>query len=284
MQVVELSEFRDEEGEISLENRIRGILSSGRLGWYSDMQAQESVTRRMNRVLGSDHTMLRNIPIYGTEHVAPMILLSPQGARLLYLTGARGIFRAKGDDWLSYSSRAEKFKKTRPNLQAQAQTLAEAVRRSLEQLGYPLPNVEAVLLFTNPRTHVDSAMPNTRIVLADAVDHFAANLLEQQPIMDQEDIRILQEALVNPQPKTVEEPAQDFQEIEPAELESAPLSPDDPQYAEEGLKPLEMRPGLKRRRGKITRRQWVILGVLGLLEVGVIVVFVLIILSDMLII
>jgi hypothetical protein len=284
MKVVELSEFRDEEGQISIESRIRGILASGRLGWYADMQAQNSVTQRMNRVLGSDHTMVRNVPIFGTNHVAPMILLSPQGVRLLYLTGARGIFRAKGDDWLSYSSRGGKFKKARPNLQAQAQTVAEALHRSLGKLGYPLPNVETVLLFTNPRTHVDSAMPNTRIVLADAVDHFAANLLEQQPIMDQEDIRILQDALVNPQPKESEAPSQEYQEIEPDEPEPTPVPHDDPQYAEEGLKPLEMRPELKRRRGKLTRRQWLILGLLGVLEIIVIVIFVLIILSDMMII
>jgi hypothetical protein len=284
MKVVELSEFRDEEGEISLENRIRGILSSGSLGWYSDMQAQAAITRRMNRVLGSDHSLLRNVPIFGTHHVAPMILLSPQGVRLLYLTGARGIFRAKGDDWLSFSSRGNKFKRARPNLQAQAQTVAAALHRSLDKLGYPLPSVEPVLLFTNPRTHVDSMMPNTRIILADAVDHFAANLLEQPPIMDQEDIRILTDALVNPQPKEAEQPAQEFQTIEPGEPEPTPTHRDDPQYAEEGLKPLETRSELTGRRAKIARRQWLMLGVLSLLELVVLVAFVLIILSDMMII
>jgi hypothetical protein len=54
------------------------------------------------------------------------------------------------------------------------------------------------LVFTNPRTHVDTARPAARVILSDAIDHFAANLQQFQPIMDQQDIKAIIKALTNP--------------------------------------------------------------------------------------
>jgi len=77
---------------------------------------------------------------------------------------------------------------------------------------------------------VDQIQPSVRIVQADAVDHFAANLLKVEPIMDQDDIRALSEAIIRPKPaKTAEEHALESEpELAPGLIDNLPLSTSEP--------------------------------------------------------
>jgi hypothetical protein len=197
MIVIERSTFRDESGAISLENRLRGMLRFG-LRWHSEMEAQLAVTQRLLKSLGDEHVLVRNQLIPGSDLTIPLILLSPQGVRVLVPTPIRGIYRAKLDEWLTFDGGARRFKRVRPNLQGIALTMANQLLRFLKGQGYPLPEIEAVLIFTNPRTHVDTARPSVRIVLADAIDHFASNLQKFPAIMDGEDIGAVLESLASP--------------------------------------------------------------------------------------
>ena len=54
MRRIECSEFRDEEGIISLESRIRGTLQHGRK-WYSEMEVQNEAYEKLGKTLGRDH-------------------------------------------------------------------------------------------------------------------------------------------------------------------------------------------------------------------------------------
>lgn len=198
MKVIERSTFRDESGAISVENRIRGTLQHG-LRWYSEMEAQKAVTQRLSKSLDDEHTLLRNLVVPGSNVTVPLILISPQGMRVLIASPLRGVYRAKLDEWLVFDGGARRFKRTRPNLQGLALSMSQLVLKYITAQGYPLPEIESVLVFTNPRTHVDMARPTTRIILADAIDHFAANLQELPAIMDAEDIRMLVDSLTHPQ-------------------------------------------------------------------------------------
>jgi hypothetical protein len=267
MEVIELSEFRDEEGVISLENRIRGTVKHG-LSWYGEMEAQERITHRLSQTLGDEHLLLRNVPLVGTEVIAPMLLFSPQGVRMLQPSTIRGTYRAKDNDWQSFDSRGRKFKSTRPNIQFRALALAQGLLRYFESQGFPLPELEAVLIFTNTQTHVDTANPEARIVLADAIDHFASNMLELQDIMDNEDIHMLVDSLLNPK---LPEPEPEADEQEEGEVFDA-----------EPFRPIETRRELTtiRRVGKFTVRQWVVLGVLALIAFATLLVTAFFILTD----
>lgn len=229
MRVIERSEFRDQEGVISLENRFRGTLRHG-LAWYGGMEVQVAVTERLSSVLGNDHNLIRNLAIPGTDLVVPLILLGPQGVRVVLPTPLRGVYRAKGDEWLTFDGGARRFKRVRPNQQVIALNLADAVLKYLRSQGFGLPEVEAVLIFTNPRTHVDTARPRVRIVMADGVEHLAANLQQLHPIMDQEDIDALVNALLHPkspQGEGAEEPAGDGEPglaVQPASFPVMPSS------------------------------------------------------------
>lgn len=272
MEIVELSDLRDEEGNISFENRVKGTLQFG-MNWYAEMEAQDMITRRLGRTLDDKHLLLRNVPLVGTEVVAPLILFSPQGVRLLYPSAVRGTFRAKEDEWQTFDGRTRKFKPTKPNIQFRALAISRGLHRYFQAQGFALPEVEAVLIFTNPQTLVDRASPHARIVLADAIDHFASNLLELQTIMDNEDIQELVDVLLNP--PIPEEPEE--------EAEQQAAATEDAVFDAEPLRPRETRRELQseRRIGRFTQRQWVLLAILGVFEFAVIVAIAFIILTDL---
>lgn len=271
MEVVELSDLRDEEGNISFENRVKGTLQYG-MNWYAEMEAQDTITRRLGRTLGDDHLLLRNVPLVGTEVVAPMILFGPQGVRLLYPSAVRGTYRAKEGEWQTFDGRTRKFKPTKPNLQFRALAIARGLHRYFQAQGFGVPEVEAVLLFTNPSTLVDRANAHARIVLADALDHFASRMLELQTIMDNEDIQALVDVLLNP-------PVPEEPELEEAEAKQV----DEAVFDAEPLRPRETRSELQseRRLGRFTRRQWIVLAILGVFEFGVLLAVAFIILTDL---
>jgi|GEM_PF-817801 len=197
MRVVERSEFLKEDGEITLENRLRATLRNG-LRWYGEVMAQQAVTQRLSPVLGNDHVLIRNLLLPGASVPLSLVLVGPEGVRALVASPLRGVFRAKGGDWMTFNSGARRFRKVRPNLQALAASMADAVLKHLNGAGFPIPEVEPVLILTDPRTHVDTARPQVRIVLSDAVEHFASNLLQLPPIMDLEDVTNVSNALVHP--------------------------------------------------------------------------------------
>jgi len=220
MRVIEKSPFVDSEGEISLENRARASLKHG-LSWFSEMQAQEYATSRLEKALDDEHVLVRNPTLPGVDITLPLVLISPQGVRLILASPARGIFRAKGESWLSFSQRGRRFRPAKPNLQTRALAFTRALLTYIQTQGVPLPEIEPILVFSDPRTHVDSVDPETRIVLADGIRHIATSLEKAPAIMDQEDIENITRLLTHP-PKDSLLPARETPLPEPT---PAPVRP-----------------------------------------------------------
>lgn len=260
MRVIERSEYRDEEGVISLENRLRGTLEHG-LSWYGEMRAQEVITERLGRALGDDHTLIRNLPLPGTRAILPLVLVGPRGVQVLFPSTLRGVYRAKGDQWFRFAG--GKFKRDRKDPMRRAQAMAERLRQFLHDHDLPVPEVQPVLVFTNPRTHVDTVRPAVRIVLRDALDHFAANLLKGDPVMDQQDVRAVVDLLLNPPA-----PAPPEAEEAAAPEYAAPATADPFELERRG-------PGPAPRRGPLgmTVQQWAILAGLAFVELVVLIAF-----------
>ena len=266
MRVIERSEFRGQDGEISLENRLRATLSHG-LSWYGEMQAQETFTSRLQRHLDDEHVLLRNVPLPGSNLTVPLILIGPQGVRTILTTNKRGVFRARGEEWLVFVTSGRRFKKARPNLQSVASSYAQAVHAYLQQQGVPLPEVEPVIAVTNPRTHIDTAQPAVRIIHADAFEHFASNLFKFQQIMDREDVDDLTELILHP-PLPELDTARDESIDDLFELPEAPPSDIDPFRLEDSPAARMSRRG----RFGFNRPQWLVLGLLLLMEILVVIV------------
>jgi hypothetical protein len=286
MKVIDKSEFRDENGDITLENRVRGTLRHG-LPWYGVMQAQVTASDRLGKSLTNEYTLLRNILLPGTGLIASMILIGPQGVRAITASPIGGVFRAKADDWLAQTSGG--FRKSHPNLQQIAVNTAEVVLKYLREQGFGLQEVEPVLLFTNPRAHVDAAHPRARVVLADAVEHFAANIAQMPVVMDAEDVKVVVDAILHPKmaepeplppapaPRT---PGPTLRPAAGAPAAHASPFPEAAPVAGPSAFRLSERPVISRRRPprlRLTGRQWVLLGLLLAAEVLVVGVFAVII-------
>lgn len=282
----DFSEYIDEQGDISFENRVRATFEHG-FSWYGDMQALQWIVNRLDKDLERAYYALTNLQIPDTSMIAPLILLGPQGVRLIIPTPIKGVFRAKGEEWLKVGSgSSRKFTPAKPNLQVRSMNMAEALLNYLREQGFGLPEIEPVLLFTDPRTHVDSLQSKVRIVHADAVDHFAANLQEYQPIMDSDDIREIAQALMNPPQPEVEEEIQPPPEPEPrpdAPVDLPEISGEERGllYADEApaLTPREQR-SLRERRIPLSRRQLILLVAMAVVELFIIGIFAILILAN----
>lgn len=199
MNVVEKSKFRGEDGTISFKDRVTTTIDYG-FRWYGMMQSQEFVTQRLGRVLGDQHYLLRNIDVPGIEEGQPfMVLVSPQGVRLLMAYPNRGVFRAKDEHWFRFNSRSRKFKSTQPNLQAVGLDLLKKIQQLLIIQGHENFDSEAVLVFTHPRTLIDSARPITRVLSSDAIEYFAANIEQTEPTINPDRVHTIVDALLYPQ-------------------------------------------------------------------------------------
>lgn len=215
MNVVERSKYRDEDDTISFMNRVNATIEHG-FNWYGIMQAQEVVTRRLGRVLGDQHYLLRNISIPGIKEGLPlMVMVNPQGVRLLMTYSTRGVFRAKDDNWLRFESRTRKFKRSKPNLQTEGVSLLKRIQQLLEIQGHENFESEVVLIFTHPRTLIDSARPITRVVSADAIEYFAANLEQSDISINPDRVNTIVDALLYPQIPEPELAAELLAELEP---------------------------------------------------------------------
>jgi hypothetical protein len=286
MKHIELSEFRDEDGQITLENRIKGSLRHG-LRWYNEMQAQDQAIEKLSRTLGPEHVAITNLMLAGTSITIPMIMLSPLGIWVALPSPLSGVFRAKGEDWLKYGGGgSQRFSPARPNILADISSLAEVLHSYLREKGYDIPEVEPVIIFTNPRTHIDTQSPSVRIVQADAIDRFASKLLENQPIMDQDDIKELVVLLTKPPAPPVEERPKPVAEAKPRPV--APIDLPEPSTLEQAayyagdssaLTPRKQR-SLGGRRLPFSRRQTILLGVMVFFEILVIAVMIMVVLAN----
>ena len=142
-----------------------------------------------------------------------------------------------------------------------------------------------------------------RIVLADAVEHFASNLQREQAIMDAEDVRLVVDAILRPKQAEPEPaPAPVVRPTAPPAPAIRPMGPSGPPSAAQtfadaapvaGPSPfhLEARsaPLARRRAAEIsrrrrwlglTRRQWILLGLLLFGELVVVGVFALVVYID----
>jgi hypothetical protein len=308
MNVIERSTYRDEEGNIALMKRVNATLDFG-FSWFDQMQAQLAVTQRLTKVLGDQHVLIRNASIPGIDESDPyMILISPQGIRLVKTHPVRGVFRAKEDDWLRFNSRSRHFVQTKPNLQAAALNQLRQVNRLLESQNIKVSVVEAVLIFTHARTLIDSARPATRVVSADAIEFFAANLEQLPRSLNSETIHRLVDAILYPQlpepksagdlvqapeiPKRLQAEAQpehqspffkesldDYEEEPLLDLQDSEFFKDFDLSSEEMpelMEETEQRPS-----PAVSKGQWLLLGIMAFLQVIILIIFAYLVLTDM---
>jgi hypothetical protein len=189
MKIRDFSPIKAEDGKYSLEDRLRGTLRYG-FSWYREMQSQQFIIERLQKIFGKEYILMRNIILPDLEFVVPFILLGPPGVSVIYAEGKRGVFHAKSETWLEMENRGQGFKDANPNLITHTLTMARAVESFVSREDF-IMEADGVLIMTHPGTHVESNRPAVRVVLRDAVERFATQVSSQPEILDSAEIQRL---------------------------------------------------------------------------------------------
>jgi hypothetical protein len=206
MKLIDQTPLQDENGEISLFQRVQGTLRYG-FEWYPELEAQKTVLAHLTRVLGKGFTVIRNQTLGASGITVPLALVGPAGIYAAYVTHLRGTYQAKGDSWGPIYGM--NFKPARVNLMTNTERLGRALQAFIERQGVKLPKpVEPVILAVNPAFHIESLQPIVRIVLIDALERWAASLETAAPVFTPETAYELADMIVNPRPAKKGEPAE----------------------------------------------------------------------------
>lgn len=273
MRIIDRSSFRDASGHISFSTRLQAVLKEG-LGWQAEVQAQEDIARRLAKVFGDDYVLVRNCLISTSNDPIPLILIGPIGVRVMMTTALRGTYRAKAGQWMMLAGSGT-FKGAHPNLASRLRLFEDGLRRFVTSKGINLPEGEPVLIVARPETYVENIKTPLRIVLADGVENFATSLMQLRPILSPAVVEDIVHALGGAKVEAVvpEEPVRAAVPVMPrstaptvptAELVAAGVD------ADPGAGATPSASATKRvLRGRMGRKQILLLVVLGLANVCV---------------
>jgi len=193
----------------NLKSKRRGfsldkLLGTDRL-WGQDIQAQEGIISLMQKSLDSRYTLLRNVLLEGLEIPIPLVLVGPPGLRVVYVSGERGIFRARDEYWEKMDERSQNYRSTQPNLITRAELMGKAVDAYLSTHVENLPVAEPVLMFADPGIHVEAIHPNVRVVLMDAMDRYFTALVQGRPFLSPQQVQMIVNLLSHSSDEPVKE-------------------------------------------------------------------------------
>jgi len=239
-----------------------------------DTEAQEVVIASFLRMMDNKYFLLHKVPLEGLEMPVPMLLVGPPGIWVIYPSGLRGVYRAKGDSWEKIDDRQKDFKATGENLLTRTSILVKAVESKLSGNAIQYPQVESVVIFTNPGIHIETVRPVVRIVLVDALERFIAGVVQGRVVFDVEQVQQIVDLFSSPPPEfpDVTEPLQDGQDKNDAAGQRRPFAAgaERMEQVDHAFSNLEKLP--------FSSRQWLLLGALILINILVLAGFVLYIL------
>jgi hypothetical protein len=261
----------------STSGRLDNVLGSLGLGQgsYQELQAQEELVARLEKVLDNRFVLLRNATLEGLDFPIPMLLLGPPGVKLIYPCAARGVFRAKGDTLEFMDEDYKAFRNASPNLLTRAASMAEKVSAYLTANNPAPVDVEPFLYFSDPGTHVEAVRPTVRILPVDGLERFVAGLLQSRAYFEKEEVQKLVDLL------------RKF--IDVAERQMSPFSERDAfSFADEErfgqssvLDRMPRGEGVVKTLNKIpfSGRQWALLGCIVVINIAILIAFLVLVLT-----
>ncbi len=268
MKVIDRSPKQQDQSPIDkIIGRIRKIMEYG-LSWESDIEAQEVILTQLGKALNNKYFLLRNIQLEGLDIPISLILVGPPGLYVMYASALKGVYRAKGEIWSEMNGRTRKFETSRPNLIARTLLMTRAVEAYLTHHGQRPFEIQSALFFSNPGTHVDVIRPALRIVLMDGLDRFISSLSQTRTFLNTEEVQSVVDGLIKP-------PA-------PPEAGGTPAPADSSlEGMRSSLGAVNAVPTKITRkyesftnRFRLTTPQWIFLGVIGLVEIFLLVGFI----------
>jgi hypothetical protein len=245
MKIIDQTPLLDANGQLSLVNRIQGMLKYG-FSWPSNLEAQAKVIAQLNKVIEKGHTLFRNQQLGASEIIVPLILIGTSGIHVMEATPLKGLYQARGEEWGTLTN--GRFQPANINILRRTARLAKIVQVFFERQGLKLAApVEPVLLAADPGLHIESIRPAVRPVMSDAIDRYAASLVAARPIYNAQEVGEFVERLQHPrsarQAEQPPEPKEDvfslkdetpFEETEPSRMQAILHSPQSDALIETG--------------------------------------------------
>ncbi|MFM8320817.1 MAG: hypothetical protein ACKOC5_07875 [Chloroflexota bacterium] len=237
-------------------------------------RAEQAVIQRLERVLDKRFILLQNLVIGHPSEPPVLLIVGPGGLWLAHASPLRGLFQVYEGQWEAME-RGKTYRPAKPDLVERLQSAARLLAQELAALETELPQLETALLFSSAGAHVNAVRPAVRVVLTDAIDRYAAGLLQAPPVLDPARINQVVELLVQARVKSREQVVEAaFADLdgralgqpgtaEPSRL--AQLSRQEPQVIRQIAK-----------KADFNRRQWVWLAVLLVVNIIILVAGILI--------
>jgi hypothetical protein len=218
MRLIDLSTQHAESGKNPILSFFTKVFPEGKQK-QSDLDAQNEVIIRLERALGADFTLIREIKLPGLGTPIPMALVGPPGIFVLYPSAVKGTYRARGDLWLKLDNSGN-MKNSNPNLPNRTRLYAEAIRKFLAQNEFMNAEIEPVLLFSQPEAFVENIKAPIRMVMCDGIESYSESLRLLNPIFSPEEQTTIVRLLSNPEGKLsiTEEIAVAEEEIVPQQV------------------------------------------------------------------
>lgn len=251
MKIIDQSPLRSEDGSISLVDRASGIWQYG-LAWDRDRQAEDRLIAHLQKGLDNKCTLIRSNLLPGLSVPIPLTLVGPAGIYVIHASAQRGFYRAKDEIWAVMDEKSRRFKPARPNLIRRCTLLSRAVDSYLQKEFPDLPEISPVLFLGHPGIHVEAEQPAVRLVRMDAVDRFVASIAQSPTALDATEVKRIADALTRPIPEDEKKRASILADETILTIGNIPMQ----------------------------RRQWLLIGAMGLIEVCLLMVFVAVVLTQ----
>lgn len=205
MKIIDKTPLVNEKGELSVGQRIQGMLKYG-FNWPNELEAQKAIITFFDRQLEKGYTLIRNVPLGASGIVVPIILLGPTGIHVIYVTYLRGRYEARANTWNEESGNG--YKPASVNLIQITTRMANAVKAFIERQGVKLPiEIEPVLIGANPGLHIETVRPAIKVIMIDGVKSFVSGLAASRPVLKPEAVHEFTERIINPRSPRKEAPA-----------------------------------------------------------------------------
>ncbi len=241
------------------------------LGLNQEIKAQDVLITQLGKGLNNRFTLIRNFRIEEQDIPIPLILIGPTGLFVINTSSVKGIFQAKNESW-SIASKGNRYTPSRPNLITRTSLMTRAVETFLKEHNQTISDIQGVLYFINPGTHVDAQRPAVRVVLMDGVDRFLTGILQGEQHYEREEVQNLADTFTGTGlPQKVgqissEESVEGQKEAGVAASQPNPI--------------LTKNIDVVSRRFPLTTQQWMLLAIMAFVEVVILVAFIIIVLAN----
>jgi hypothetical protein len=258
-----------------------------------EVQAEQMALGVLDKLLDRRFVAFRNVLLQPRQPIIPLILVGPAGICVVNWTHEKGVFRASENTWEKMDSRTQAYAPTKINLITQTATMATDVDNFLAIVfpdksgeiqtgGVKIPEVETALFSLNPGAHIDSTRPAVRLVLSDGVGRFAASILQSEIAMDSEQIRQISEAIMSAIPGWEDiTHRKDYFTLKESAKKKTRKPVMSPEMANELATIGQEEPEIIRKvssKASFNRRQWVMLGILLVVNIIALAVLILLVL------